>query len=98
MAIPIARGAAWQALGWRCAPPAGPVGDLQPGQRAHSGLPQSSPTRQVNLPPSRARDWAAAGPDRYIEGIETREVEVPFREDGQVWWRGPEEDETAPSS
>lgn len=40
-------------------------------------------------------DWAASGRDRDVEGIETREVEVPPREDGQVWWRGPDEDEEA---
>lgn len=38
-------------------------------------------------------DWAASGQGRYIEGIETREVEAPLREDGQVWWYGPDEDD-----
>lgn len=37
--------------------------------------------------------WAASGRDRYIQGIETREVELPPREDGHVWWRGPEDEE-----
>ncbi|WP_036135530.1 tetratricopeptide repeat protein [Luteimonas mephitis] len=40
-------------------------------------------------------DWAASGRDRYVEGIETREAEVPRREDGEAWWRGPDEDEEA---
>ncbi|MGY0612133.1 tetratricopeptide repeat protein [Luteimonas sp. A501] len=38
-------------------------------------------------------DWAASGRNRYIQGIETREVEPPSREDGHVWWRGPEEED-----
>lgn len=40
-------------------------------------------------------EWAASGKDRQVEGIETREVGVPLREDGYVWWRGPEEDDSA---
>lgn len=45
------------------------------------------------------RDWAAAGHDRHVEGIETREVDIPPREDGHVWWRGPEEEgEEAPDA
>lgn len=39
------------------------------------------------------RDWAKAVPGRWIDGIETRECEVPDRQDGHVWWREPEEDE-----
>lgn len=42
------------------------------------------------------RDWAASGPDRHIEGIETREAEVPPLGHGYVWWRGPEEDGEPP--
>lgn len=40
-------------------------------------------------------DWAASGHDRYVEGIETLEAEVPLRADGQVWWCAPDEDEDA---
>jgi hypothetical protein len=36
-------------------------------------------------------DWAKTGPGRRIDGIETRECPVPRREDGHVWWRGPDE-------
>ena len=36
-------------------------------------------------------DWAAATPGRAIEAIESRESDVPEREDGHVWWRGPED-------
>ncbi len=39
------------------------------------------------------RDWEAGGADRHIDGIESREVEAPCREDGHVWWAGPEEEE-----
>ena len=39
------------------------------------------------------RDWVAAGHGRRIEGIETRECDVPAREDGHVWWRGPEDED-----
>lgn len=38
-------------------------------------------------------DWAASGRNRYVQGIETREVEIPSLEDGHVWWRGPEDDD-----
>lgn len=39
------------------------------------------------------KDWAAAGPDRSIDGIEIRELAAPQPEEGGVWWRGPEDDE-----
>lgn len=34
-------------------------------------------------------NWVAAGPDRYIDGIETREQPNPVPEDGHVWWEAP---------
>lgn len=36
--------------------------------------------------------WKSAGRERTVDGIETRELPVPSREDGHVWWRGPEEE------
>lgn len=44
-------------------------------------------------------NWVASGRNRHVEGIETREADVPPREDGQVWWRGPDNDgdEDAPA-
>ena len=38
------------------------------------------------------RDWAGASGSRRVDGIETRECGMPGREDGHVWWRGPEEE------
>lgn len=38
-------------------------------------------------------DWAAAAPERYVEGIEAREMAAPALEDAGVWWRGPEDSE-----
>lgn len=38
-------------------------------------------------------DWSTAGPGRHVDGIEVREVEIPPRVDGHVWWGGPGEDE-----
>ncbi|MDH5823556.1 tetratricopeptide repeat protein [Luteimonas sp. RD2P54] len=42
------------------------------------------------------RDWDSTGAARDVEGIETREVAIPLREDGWVWWSGPV-DEGAPA-
>ncbi|QDH70358.1 tetratricopeptide repeat protein [Marilutibacter alkalisoli] len=39
------------------------------------------------------KDWVGAGGSRRIDGIETRECDIPEREDGHEWWRGPDEDE-----
>lgn len=39
------------------------------------------------------RGWAGSGRDRYIDGIEVRELGVPVREDGHNWWLGPGEGE-----
>lgn len=38
------------------------------------------------------KDWSTAGPGRHVDGIEVREVDLPPRADGHVWWDGPEED------
>lgn len=38
------------------------------------------------------RDWAGAGADRHVDGIETRADQPPPRLDGQAWWRGPDDD------
>ncbi|RYZ72823.1 MAG: hypothetical protein EOP91_07100 [Lysobacteraceae bacterium] len=38
-------------------------------------------------------NWKAAGKGRQVDGVESREHAVPVPEDGQVWWRGPEDDE-----
>ena len=35
--------------------------------------------------------WKSAGRERIVDGIETRELSIPSREDGHVWWRDPEE-------
>lgn len=37
------------------------------------------------------KDWSAAAPGRRIDAIETRECSIPQREDGHVWWRGPDD-------
>lgn len=31
-------------------------------------------------------NWVAGGPDRHVDGIESREHSVPGPEDGRVWW------------
>lgn len=36
------------------------------------------------------KDWRASGRGRQVAGIETRDVAIPAREDGHVWWQGPE--------
>lgn len=36
------------------------------------------------------RDWEKGGDGRWVEGIETRECNIPERVDGHVWWREPE--------
>ena len=41
------------------------------------------------------RDWEKGGAGRRVEGIETRECEVPERVDGQVWWREPEAEDAS---
>jgi len=38
-------------------------------------------------------DWQKSGEGRRVEGIETRECDVPGRTDGHVWWREPETEE-----
>jgi len=38
-------------------------------------------------------DWVSAAPGRRIDSIETRESAIPERQDGHVWWRGPEDQE-----
>lgn len=40
------------------------------------------------------KDWQKGGEGRHIDGVETSECPVPEREDGHVWWRDPNEDET----
>jgi len=43
-------------------------------------------------------DWKKGSGGRRIEGIETRECEIPERVDGHLWWREPEaEQETSES-
>ena len=37
------------------------------------------------------KDWAAAGPGRQVDGIQTRECAVPGRTDGYAWWREPDD-------
>ena len=39
------------------------------------------------------KDWARSGKKRRVEAIESRECDVPEPAEGQVWWRGPEEDD-----
>ena len=39
------------------------------------------------------KDWSRGARGRRIEGIETPDVEISSPEEGQVWWRGPEESE-----
>lgn len=41
------------------------------------------------------KDWSTAAPGRRIDAIETRECPIPQREDGHVWWRGPDDDSCA---
>ncbi|WP_312320970.1 hypothetical protein [Stenotrophomonas sp.] len=36
-------------------------------------------------------NWVAAGPDRHVDGIESREQPGPVPEDGYVWWDDPTE-------
>ncbi len=36
--------------------------------------------------------WVAGGQGRRVDGVETREHDAPLPEEGQLWWRGPEED------
>lgn len=36
--------------------------------------------------------WMAAGSGRLVDGIETREAEIPEREDSHVWWLGPDDE------
>lgn len=36
--------------------------------------------------------WKSAGRERTVDGIETRELPIPSREDGHVWWQSPEEE------
>lgn len=36
------------------------------------------------------RAWVAGGPNRHVDGVETREHPVPAREDGLPWWIGPD--------
>ena len=38
------------------------------------------------------RDWAAGGPGRRVDAVETRECAVPEYRQGHVWWRSPEDD------
>lgn len=36
--------------------------------------------------------WRTGGRGRRVDGVETREHEAPSPEEGQLWWRGPDED------
>ncbi len=38
-------------------------------------------------------EWAARGPGRVVDGIESPDHAPPAKEAGFAWWRGPEEDE-----
>ncbi len=40
-------------------------------------------------------DWSAGAPGRHVHGIEIRELAIPARVDGHVWWEGPAGDETS---
>ncbi|GGD37218.1 hypothetical protein [Pseudoxanthomonas indica] len=40
------------------------------------------------------KNWSAAAPGRQWAGIETREVQAPELQEGGVWWREPEDDES----
>lgn len=37
------------------------------------------------------KQWQADGAGRRVDGVESREQPVSIPEEGQVWWRGPEE-------